>query len=216
LMRGHRSHRDAHASAWDRRLRHPSPNMPTYATALVVSRRCLPPSKNEPLRRRGTTRPSRSRCAPWVERQAPSPAGLEGTALSDSSPRPLGSSRVLTSTLIESSGRPNPCDRPVVSGRSPRTSRSVALRASREPADFAPDRALRFVVHSPPSICSSAPRENARAHPRGETTRGHRRRGLAAGRRILCRLRRGSARSPSESSASRSSTPEGSIQVAAS
>ncbi len=58
--------RDAHAAAWDRAFVMPSPNMPTYETALVYPGGCLLEGTNL-SDGRGTTRPFEITGAPWVD-----------------------------------------------------------------------------------------------------------------------------------------------------
>ena len=58
--------RDAHASAWDRPFVMPSPNMPTYETALVYPGGCLLEGTNL-SDGRGTTRPFEITGAPWLD-----------------------------------------------------------------------------------------------------------------------------------------------------
>lgn len=57
---------DAHAPAWDRAFVLPSPNMPTYDTALVYPGGCLLEGTNL-SDGRGTTRPFEITGAPWVD-----------------------------------------------------------------------------------------------------------------------------------------------------
>jgi uncharacterized protein YbbC (DUF1343 family) len=57
---------DAHASAWDRAFVLPSPNMPTYDTALVYPGGCLLEGTNL-SDGRGTTRPFEITGAPWID-----------------------------------------------------------------------------------------------------------------------------------------------------
>ena len=57
--------RAAHASGWDRAFVMPSPNMPTYETALVYPGACLLEGTNL-SEGRGTTRPFEITGAPWV------------------------------------------------------------------------------------------------------------------------------------------------------
>ncbi len=80
--------RDAHASAWDRDFVMPSPNMPTYATALVYPGGCLLEGTNL-SDGRGTTRPFEITGAPWVDGQALA-RGLAATGLPGFFARPLG------------------------------------------------------------------------------------------------------------------------------
>ena len=56
----------AHASAWDRAFVMPSPNMPTYETALVYPGGCLLEGTNL-SDGRGTTRPFEITGAPWID-----------------------------------------------------------------------------------------------------------------------------------------------------
>jgi uncharacterized protein YbbC (DUF1343 family) len=58
--------RTAHATAWDRPFVMPSPNMPTYETALVYPGGCLLEGTNL-SDGRGTTRPFEITGAPWVD-----------------------------------------------------------------------------------------------------------------------------------------------------
>ncbi len=58
--------RDAHAPSWDRPFVMPSPNMPTYETALVYPGGCLLEGTNL-SDGRGTTRPFELTGAPWVD-----------------------------------------------------------------------------------------------------------------------------------------------------
>jgi uncharacterized protein YbbC (DUF1343 family) len=58
--------RPAHASAWDRPFIAPSPNMPTYATALVYPGACLLEGTNL-SEGRGTTQPFEIFGAPWID-----------------------------------------------------------------------------------------------------------------------------------------------------
>jgi uncharacterized protein YbbC (DUF1343 family) len=58
--------RDEHATAWDRPFVPPSPNMPTYATALVYPGGCLVEGTNL-SEGRGTTRPFEIVGAPWLD-----------------------------------------------------------------------------------------------------------------------------------------------------
>jgi uncharacterized protein YbbC (DUF1343 family) len=60
--------RTAHASAWDRPFVMPSPNMPSYETALVYPGGCLIEGTNL-SEGRGTTRPFEIVGAPWVDGQ---------------------------------------------------------------------------------------------------------------------------------------------------
>jgi uncharacterized protein YbbC (DUF1343 family) len=56
----------AHASAWDRPFVMPSPNMPSYATALVYPGGCLVEGTNL-SEGRGTTKPFEIIGAPWID-----------------------------------------------------------------------------------------------------------------------------------------------------
>jgi uncharacterized protein YbbC (DUF1343 family) len=58
--------REEHASAWDRPFVLPSPNMPTYETALVYPGGCLVEGTNL-SEGRGTTRPFELVGAPWLD-----------------------------------------------------------------------------------------------------------------------------------------------------
>ncbi|WP_394826207.1 exo-beta-N-acetylmuramidase NamZ domain-containing protein [Pendulispora albinea] len=58
--------RDAHAPAWDRPFIAPSPNMPTYRTALVYPGACLLEGTNL-SEGRGTTQPFEVFGAPWLD-----------------------------------------------------------------------------------------------------------------------------------------------------
>jgi uncharacterized protein YbbC (DUF1343 family) len=58
--------RDEHAPAWDRPFVMPSPNMPTYGTALVYPGGCLLEGTNL-SEGRGTTRPFEIIGAPWID-----------------------------------------------------------------------------------------------------------------------------------------------------
>jgi uncharacterized protein YbbC (DUF1343 family) len=80
--------RDAHASAWDRELVMPSPNMPTYQTALVYPGGCLLEGTNL-SDGRGTTRPFEITGAPWVDGKKLA-EGLARTGLPGFFARPLG------------------------------------------------------------------------------------------------------------------------------
>jgi uncharacterized protein YbbC (DUF1343 family) len=80
--------RDAHASAWDRDFVTPSPNMPTYQTALVYPGGCLLEGTNL-SDGRGTTRPFEITGAPWVDGKLLA-AGLVSTGLPGFVARPLG------------------------------------------------------------------------------------------------------------------------------
>jgi uncharacterized protein YbbC (DUF1343 family) len=80
--------REAHASAWDRPFVMPSPNMPTYETALVYPGGCLLEGTNL-SDGRGTTRPFEITGAPWVSGKALA-EGLARTGLPGFVARPLG------------------------------------------------------------------------------------------------------------------------------
>jgi uncharacterized protein YbbC (DUF1343 family) len=80
--------RDAHASAWDRPFVMPSPNMPTYETALVYPGGCLLEGTNL-SDGRGTTRPFEITGAPWVDGKKLA-EGLARTGLPGFVARPLG------------------------------------------------------------------------------------------------------------------------------
>ena len=80
--------REAHASAWDRDFVMPSPNMPTYATALVYPGGCLLEGTNL-SDGRGTTRPFEITGAPWVDGKQLASA-LSRTGLPGFVARPLG------------------------------------------------------------------------------------------------------------------------------
>ncbi|HXN30254.1 MAG TPA: DUF1343 domain-containing protein [Polyangiaceae bacterium] len=58
--------RDRHATAWDRPFVMPSPNMPSYETALVYPGGCLIEGTNL-SEGRGTTRPFEMVGAPWID-----------------------------------------------------------------------------------------------------------------------------------------------------
>jgi len=58
--------REEHATGWDRPFVQPSPNMPTYATALVYPGGCLLEGTNL-SEGRGTTRPFEIVGAPWID-----------------------------------------------------------------------------------------------------------------------------------------------------
>jgi uncharacterized protein YbbC (DUF1343 family) len=58
--------REEHATAWDRAFVPPSPNMPTYETALVYPGGCLVEGTNL-SEGRGTTRPFEFVGAPWID-----------------------------------------------------------------------------------------------------------------------------------------------------
>jgi uncharacterized protein YbbC (DUF1343 family) len=76
--------RNAHASDWDRAFVMPSPNMPTYETALVYPGGCLLEGTNL-SDGRGTTRPFEITGAPWLDGVALARAfaelNLEGVTL---------------------------------------------------------------------------------------------------------------------------------------
>jgi uncharacterized protein YbbC (DUF1343 family) len=78
----------AHASSWDRDFVMPSPNMPTYHTALVYPGGCLLEGTNL-SDGRGTTRPFEITGAPWVDGKRLA-QGLVATGLPGFFPRPLG------------------------------------------------------------------------------------------------------------------------------
>ena len=80
--------REAHASAWHRPFVMPSPNMPTYDTALVYPGGCLLEGTNL-SDGRGTTRPFEITGAPWVSGKALA-EGLTRTGLHGFVARPLG------------------------------------------------------------------------------------------------------------------------------
>ncbi len=77
----------AHASAWDRAFVMPSPNMPTYETALVYPGGCLLEGTNL-SDGRGTTRPFEITGAPWVSGKKLA-EGLSKTQLPGFIARPL-------------------------------------------------------------------------------------------------------------------------------
>ncbi|MDB4942926.1 MAG: hypothetical protein JWP97_2460 [Labilithrix sp.] len=79
--------RAAHASAWDRPFVMPSPNMPTYETALVYPGGCLLEGTNL-SDGRGTTRPFELTGAPWVDGRRLA-AGLAATGLPGFVARPI-------------------------------------------------------------------------------------------------------------------------------
>lgn len=79
--------RDAHAPAWGRPFVLPSPNMPTYDTALVYPGGCLLEGTNL-SDGRGTTRPFEITGAPWLD-GARLARGLEETKLGGFVARPL-------------------------------------------------------------------------------------------------------------------------------
>ena len=80
--------RDAHAPSWDRAFVMPSPNMPTYDTALVYPGGCLLEGTNL-SDGRGTTRPFEITGAPWVDGKRLA-EGLAATGLPGFVARPLG------------------------------------------------------------------------------------------------------------------------------
>ncbi len=79
--------RAAHATAWDRPFVMPSPNMPTYETALVYPGGCLLEGTNL-SDGRGTTRPFEITGAPWLD-GAKLARGLAATGLRGFIPRPI-------------------------------------------------------------------------------------------------------------------------------
>jgi uncharacterized protein YbbC (DUF1343 family) len=79
--------RGAHASRWDRAFVMPSPNMPTYDTALVYPGGCLLEGTNL-SDGRGTTRPFEITGAPWLD-GARLARGLAATDLPGFVARPL-------------------------------------------------------------------------------------------------------------------------------
>jgi uncharacterized protein YbbC (DUF1343 family) len=79
---------NAHAPAWDRPFVMPSPNMPTYETALVYPGGCLLEGTNL-SDGRGTTRPFEITGAPWVDGKKLA-AGLVRTGLPGFVARPIG------------------------------------------------------------------------------------------------------------------------------
>jgi uncharacterized protein YbbC (DUF1343 family) len=79
---------EAHASSWDRPFVMPSPNMPTYETALVYPGGCLLEGTNL-SDGRGTTRPFEITGAPWVDGRKLA-AGLAKAGLPGFVARPLG------------------------------------------------------------------------------------------------------------------------------
>lgn len=79
--------RAAHAPAWDRAFVMPSPNMPTYETALVYPGGCLLEGTNL-SDGRGTTRPFEITGAPWLD-GARLARGLVATKLPGFVARPL-------------------------------------------------------------------------------------------------------------------------------
>lgn len=78
---------EAHAPAWDRAFVLPSPNMPTYETALVYPGGCLLEGTNL-SDGRGTTRPFEITGAPWLDGRALA-EGLARTKLPGFVARPL-------------------------------------------------------------------------------------------------------------------------------
>jgi len=79
--------RDAHADAWDRPFVMPSPNMPTYETALVYPGGCLIEGTNL-SEGRGTTRPFEIVGAPFLDGEALA-RDLHATSLPGFIARPL-------------------------------------------------------------------------------------------------------------------------------
>jgi uncharacterized protein YbbC (DUF1343 family) len=79
--------REAHAMEWDRPFLAPSPNMPTYETALVYPGGCLIEGTNL-SEGRGTTRPFEVVGAPWLDGEALS-RDLARTGLPGFVARPL-------------------------------------------------------------------------------------------------------------------------------
>ncbi len=79
--------REAHASSWGRPFVMPSPNMPTYETALVYPGGCLLEGTNL-SEGRGTTRPFEITGAPWVEAHVLA-EGLSETRLPGFVARPI-------------------------------------------------------------------------------------------------------------------------------
>jgi uncharacterized protein YbbC (DUF1343 family) len=79
--------RDQHATAWDRPLVMPSPNMPGYDTALVYPGGCLIEGTNL-SEGRGTTRPFEIVGAPWIDGQRLA-GGLQALALPGARARPI-------------------------------------------------------------------------------------------------------------------------------
>jgi len=79
--------RAEHAAAWDRPFVMPSPNMPTYETALVYPGGCLIEGTNL-SEGRGTTRPFEIVGAPWID-GARLAKGLQGLGLPGFRARPL-------------------------------------------------------------------------------------------------------------------------------
>lgn len=80
--------REAHAPSWDRAFVMPSPNMPTYDSALVYPGGCLLEGTNL-SDGRGTTRPFEITGAPWVDGRRLA-EGLVATKLPGFFARPLG------------------------------------------------------------------------------------------------------------------------------
>ena len=80
--------KDAHAPEWDRPFVMPSPNMPTYETALVYPGGCLLEGTNL-SDGRGTTRPFEITGAPWIDGRELAKR-LTATGLPGFFPRPLG------------------------------------------------------------------------------------------------------------------------------
>jgi len=80
--------KSAHAPEWDRPFVMPSPNMPTYETALVYPGGCLLEGTNL-SDGRGTTRPFEITGAPWIDGRELA-ARLTATKLPGFFPRPLG------------------------------------------------------------------------------------------------------------------------------
>lgn len=78
----------AHANAWDRAFVMPSPNMPSYETALVYPGGCLLEGTNL-SDGRGTTRPFEITGAPWVNGKLLAD-GLAATGLPGFVARPVG------------------------------------------------------------------------------------------------------------------------------
>ncbi len=80
--------RERHAPSWDRAFVMPSPNMPTYETALVYPGGCLLEGTNL-SDGRGTTRPFEITGAPWIDGKKLA-ADLAKTELPGFVARPLG------------------------------------------------------------------------------------------------------------------------------
>lgn len=80
--------KDAHATEWDRPFVMPSPNMPTYETALVYPGGCLLEGTNL-SDGRGTTRPFEITGAPWIDGKELAKR-LAATELPGFVARPLG------------------------------------------------------------------------------------------------------------------------------